>query len=162
MAVARPAPSAPPLDFVLGDWLVQPGLNRLSRNGTARHVRPQLMDILVCLAGASGRPVPRDEIMSHVWPGQLTVTESAVARCIAELRHALDDQAMAPTLIETIHKRGYRVIAPVAAVEDRPPSASAPASRQPGAPSPVAGERRSWIDLARLLIRRFAAALAPR
>lgn len=102
----------PGADFTLGDWLVQPTLNRVSQNGTSVHLRPQLVDVLVCLARSAGRPVSRHELLDRVWPNQF-VADTAVARCVAELRQALGDSAQSPTLIETIPKRGYRLIAPV-------------------------------------------------
>ncbi|MCX6551105.1 MAG: transcriptional regulator [Acidobacteria bacterium] len=103
-------------EFVVGDWLIQPGLNRVSRHGSSARVRPQLMDLLVCLARHAGRTVSRDALLTEVWPGQSFIADSGVARCVAELRQALGDRAGAPTLIQTIPKRGYRLIAPVQAV----------------------------------------------
>ncbi len=106
-------------DFYLGDWLVQPGLNRASSCGRSIHLRPQLMDVLVCLARRPGTTVPRHDLLDQVWPGQF-VAETALARCVAELRQALGDRAHQPAIIETIPKRGYRLIAPVAATAGRP------------------------------------------
>ncbi|MEW5981483.1 MAG: winged helix-turn-helix domain-containing protein [Acidobacteriota bacterium] len=111
--VAPSATAGPGADFTLGDWLIQPSLNRASRNGTTIHLRPQLVDVLVCLATSPGRPVSRHELLDRVWPNQF-VADTALARCVAELRQALGDSAQSPTLIETIPKRGYRLIAPVA------------------------------------------------
>ena len=165
--LVRPGAAAPMADFVLGDWIVQPDLNRLTRHGSVQHVRPQLMDVLVCLADSAGRTVHRDELLRTVWPGQSAVSESAVARCIAELRQALGDRAAAPTHIETIQKRGYRVIAPVAALEaafDRslaPDTTPSPAARPVGLPD---GTRRrpAWLDRTRVLVHQLAAAFTLR
>jgi DNA-binding winged helix-turn-helix (wHTH) protein len=97
----------------VGEWLVEPDLCRLSRDGTCAHLRPQLMDLLVYLARNAGRTVPQDELLANIWPGQAYLAETALPRCITELRHALGDRAVASTVILTIHKRGYRLIAPV-------------------------------------------------
>jgi DNA-binding winged helix-turn-helix (wHTH) protein/tetratricopeptide (TPR) repeat protein len=105
-------------DFNLGDWFVQPGLNRVSSDGKSIHLRPQLMDVLVCLARRPGGTVHRSELLDQVWPGQF-VAETALARCVAELRQALGDRAHQPVIIETIPKRGYRLIAPVTPAEAR-------------------------------------------
>lgn len=99
-------------DFYLAGWLVQPSLDRLTRDGVVVRIRPQLMDILVCLAARAGRMVTRKELLATVWCGRF-VAESGLARCVAELRQALDDSARQPRFIETIPKRGYRLIAPV-------------------------------------------------
>lgn len=111
----------PASDFTVGDWLVQPSLNRAQRDGETCKLRPQLVDLLVCLAGGAGRTVTKDELLAGVWPGQ-HVTESALPRCIAELRQILGDQAkQAPRYIETIPKRGYRLVAPVSVAGGRMP-----------------------------------------
>ena len=103
-------------DFWVGDWLVEPASGRLSREGTSVRLRPQLMDLLVCLASRAGRVVLKDDILEQVWPGQF-IAESGLGRCMAELRHALQDDVQEPRFIETIPKRGYRLIAPVTSVE---------------------------------------------
>ena len=105
-------------DFTLGDWIVQPTLNRLSRHGTSVPLRPQLIDVLVCLARGAGQTVTRAELLDRVWPNQF-IADTALARCVAELRQALGDSAQAPTFIETIPKRGYRLIAPIAPADGR-------------------------------------------
>ncbi len=109
-------------DFTVGAWLVQPSLNRINRGGESLRLRPQLMNLLVCLADRAGQTVARDEILAVVWPAQY-VADTGLARCIAELRQALGDTAGQDSrYIETIPKRGYRMIAAVTAV-----SAAAPA-----------------------------------
>ncbi len=100
-------------DFRLGDWLVEPGLCRVSRGAQSTHIRPQLMDLLVYLAQNAGRTVSQDELHANIWPGQPFLAATSLPRCIAELRHALGDRAGASAVILTVHKRGYRLIAPV-------------------------------------------------
>ena len=70
------------------------------------------MDVLVCLARHQGRVVLKDELLAEVWPDRI-ITESGMVRCIAELRQLLGDQSKEPRYIETISKRGYRLLAPV-------------------------------------------------
>lgn len=133
----------PAADFVLGEWLVEPDLNQVSRHGVSAHVRPQLMDLLVYLASNTGRTVPHGELLAHVWPDQPFVTGTALPRCIAELRQTLGDRASGSTLIQTIPKRGYRMIAAVAPAPDVAPEikpAVTPAARPAARP---AANRRS-------------------
>jgi len=99
-------------DFHLAEWLVQPTLNCLTCDGVVVRIRPQIMDMLVCLAARAGRPVTREDLFATVWSGRF-VAESCVSRCVAELRQAFGDSARQPRIIETIPKRGYRLIAPV-------------------------------------------------
>ncbi len=104
-------------DFRLGDWLIQPSVGRVSRNGQNVHVRAKVMDLLVFLAQRQGEVVSKDNLLDGVW-GTDALSESALTRSMTELRHALDDDAERPRLIETISKRGYRVIAPVLPVTE--------------------------------------------
>lgn len=71
-----------------------------------------LMDLLVLLAENAGQVVSKDQILDQLWQGQL-VGESALTRNIAVLRGLLGDSTRQPRYIETITKRGYRLIAPV-------------------------------------------------
>jgi DNA-binding winged helix-turn-helix (wHTH) protein len=103
----------PPGDLMVGDWLVEPDLDRVTRDGVAVHLRPKLMDVLVYLAQNAGRTVPHEELRAQVWPGQRFIAASVLPRCIAELRQTLGDRAACSTLIQTIPKRGYRLIAAV-------------------------------------------------
>jgi len=54
----------------------------------------------------------RDDLMAALWPG-VTVGEDTLARCVFKLRKALEDDPRHPDFVETIAKRGYRLIAPV-------------------------------------------------
>jgi DNA-binding winged helix-turn-helix (wHTH) protein len=112
--VARPAEQSLPFpaDFSVGEWTVEPSLGRLSRQGTVVRLRPQLMDVLVCLAAGNGRTVMKESVYETVWSRRF-VTESSLPRAVAELRHALGDDARQPRIIETINKRGYRIIVPI-------------------------------------------------
>ncbi|MBS1856680.1 MAG: winged helix-turn-helix domain-containing protein [Acidobacteria bacterium] len=70
------------------------------------------MDLLVLLAEHAGSAVSKDEILDHVWKSRF-VGESALTRSIAELRQLLGDNEHQPQYIETLPKRGYRVIAAI-------------------------------------------------
>jgi DNA-binding winged helix-turn-helix (wHTH) protein len=101
-----------PSELILGEWRVQPPLNRIARlrgDAAAVRIEPKLMDVLVYLARRGGEVVSKDDIAGAVWP-QRFITESVITRAIAGLRKALDDDAGAPRFIETIAKRGYRLL----------------------------------------------------
>ncbi len=104
-------------DFRLGEWLVEPRLNKLSRNGQTVQLRPKLMDVLAYLASRPGGVVSKEEILESVWSREF-IAESALTRTIAELRKTLGDDAGEPRVIETISKRGYRLIARVEHVNE--------------------------------------------
>ena len=111
-----PAPRSP--DFHLGGWFVQPSLNVIGHSGIVRHLEPQVMDLLAFLATAGGRVVSKDEIIDAVWQGRF-IADSTLTRSIADLRRALGDDQLPYRYIETIPKRGYRLVAPISAVADR-------------------------------------------
>jgi TolB-like protein/DNA-binding winged helix-turn-helix (wHTH) protein len=106
-------------DFRLADWLVQPSLNSVSRNGSSLHLEPKVMDVLVCLARRAGEAVPKDELIKAVWADTF-VTDDALIRSISELRRIFEDDAREPRVIQTIPKRGYRLMAPVHQIEELP------------------------------------------
>ena len=77
------------------------------------------MDLLFLLASEPNRVFLKEEIYGRLWPG-VTVGEDSLARCVSKLRKALADDAEAPRFVETVAKRGYRLIAPVEAVRIAP------------------------------------------
>lgn len=105
--------------FVVGEFLVEPRLNRVSRADEHIAVRPKSMDLLVLLASRNGDVVESDEIIDEVWNGNF-VTSNAIYNCIIELRQAFSEDKAEPRYIETIPKRGYRLIAEVCAVDQDP------------------------------------------
>lgn len=108
--------------FRVGEWLVQPEAGRVTRHGHTVYLRAKVMDLLVCLAARPGQVISKDVLLQTVW-GTDALSESALTRSMTELRQSLDDDAERPTVIETIPKRGYRVIAPVAEVTGKIESA---------------------------------------
>jgi DNA-binding winged helix-turn-helix (wHTH) protein len=123
-------------DFRVGSWLVQPTLNVISDGATVRHLEPQVMDLLVFLAQSPGAVASKDAIIETVWKGRF-IAESTLTRSIADLRRALGDTQQDPQYIETIAKRGYRLVAPVGqAVTVGALEAAAVAGTQSG-PGPV-------------------------
>ncbi len=94
----------------MGDRLVIPGRNRIVRDSREVRVEPKVMGVLLHLAKRPGEVAGRDELMQAVWPDTF-VTDDALKRCISDLRKALGDRSA--DFIETIPKRGYRLVAPV-------------------------------------------------
>jgi DNA-binding winged helix-turn-helix (wHTH) protein len=99
-------------DFRVGAWLVEPGLNTISRNGATIHLEPKVMGGLVCLAQHAGEPLLKEKLIQAVWPDTF-VTDDVLKRSVSELRRGFEDDAREPKFIQTIPKRGYRLLAPV-------------------------------------------------
>jgi TolB-like protein/DNA-binding winged helix-turn-helix (wHTH) protein/Flp pilus assembly protein TadD len=100
--------------FLLGDWLVEPTLNLVARGETVVRLRPKVMDVLVLLAAQPGEVVSKEAIINAVWAKKF-LADAVLSRAVFELRVALGDDAQQPTFVETVAKRGYRLLAPVAA-----------------------------------------------
>jgi len=98
--------------FRLGEWKVEPRLNRLTKDGESIQIELKMMDVLVCLANHAGELVERQQLVDTVWATEF-ISENILTRAVAELRNVLGDDARNPSFIETIHRRGYRLIAPV-------------------------------------------------
>ena len=103
------------LDFRMGAWLVQPSLDAITRDGATVHLEPKVMAVLVCLAQHPGEPILKETLLKMVWPDTF-VTDDVLTRSISELRRAFEDDARESTVIQTIPKRGYRLLAPVTLV----------------------------------------------
>lgn len=98
-----------------------------SESGVKR-LEPVTMNVLLTLVKRAGDVVTRDEIMNAVWKHQ-NVSDESVTRCISELRAAFGDSARNSSYIETVPKRGYRLIAPVAGRKrEQPPDIPEPGS----------------------------------
>ena len=98
--------------FRIADWLVEPSLNRISRDGASIQLELKAMDVLLCLADNAGELMDKRVLLDAVWQTEF-VSDNTLTRRIAELREALGDDARNPSYIETIPKRGYRLIAKV-------------------------------------------------
>ena len=98
--------------FHVGHWTVHPDLNVVSENGTATHLEPKVMDVLVCLAETNGEVVNKEILIRKVWPDTF-VSDDVLKRSISELRRVFKDDARDARIIETIPKRGYRLLIPV-------------------------------------------------
>lgn len=98
--------------FLVGEWRVEPARNLLVGPGGEERLTPRTMAVLLCLVEHAGQVVSRDDFSERVW-SPAVVTDDALTRCISELRRAFGDSSSRPRFVETIPKRGYRLIAPV-------------------------------------------------
>ena len=122
--------------FRIEDRLVQPSLNRISFNGTTVTIEPKIMRVLLRLSATPGTVVTKEELLETAWQGTF-VTEDVLTRAVGELRRIFADDAARPRVIETIRKKGYRLLlAPGAAEITLPPGAPVPPTAGSGAEIP--------------------------
>jgi TolB-like protein/DNA-binding winged helix-turn-helix (wHTH) protein/Flp pilus assembly protein TadD len=129
--------------FQLGPWLIRPSLNSVVRNGTTTRLTPKAMAVLVCLAEHPGEPVAKEKLLERVWP-ETFVSDDVLKGSVAEIRRVLEDNAREPRIIETVAKRGYRLIAPLEWINGQQQT---PAARLKPRASVVEASpsRRSWM-----------------
>jgi len=120
--------------LLAGRWHVQPAVNRLVGPGGEVRVPDKFMQVLGYLATHPGG-VTRRQLMDAVWPGTVVVDE-ALTRAVSELRKLLDDDPREPRYIETIPKKGYRLLASVAAPGPDAPAPLPDGSRASGRSTP--------------------------
>ncbi|MEM8767724.1 MAG: winged helix-turn-helix domain-containing protein [Pseudomonadota bacterium] len=139
-------------ELEIGAWRVEPDRARICRGATERSLQPLSMDILLYLSSRPGQLVLTDELIERFWPGRCTGSE-AVHRRIADLRRQLEDRARHPEYIETIPKRGYRLIAAVRGIGEpawsllaEPPVVTSPTSPTLNIELKVTGDGRQLLE----------------
>ncbi len=96
--------------FRLGVWTVKPQDGSLRSPDSSIRLEPLLMDLLLCLCSRPRQVISKQEVLERVWGGRL-VSDESVKGSFYQLRKALGDNSRAPRFIETIPKRGYRLLA---------------------------------------------------
>jgi TolB-like protein len=102
--------------FRIGSRSVLPLECRVTTPEGDLRVEPKAMAVLVELARRAPAVCTREQIIQRVWPRGF-VSDDVLTRCIGQVRRALGDDSRAPTCLETIPKRGYRLRVPVIACE---------------------------------------------
>ncbi len=100
---------------MIGDLGVFPLEGRITGPGGNLRVEPKSMAVLVELARHAPGVRTREQITRVVWPRGY-ISEDVLTRCIGQLRRALGDDPKAPAYLETLPKRGYRLLAKVTAL----------------------------------------------
>jgi transcriptional activator of cad operon len=154
------------MPFRVGEWLVDPSLDTISRGAQTTKLEPRMMRLLTCLAESSGAVVSQERLLAEVWAG-VVVGPASVYQAVSQLRRLLGDLEPEPSYIATVPRKGYRLIAPVELVPVAPvapakpslpagsPQASAPApASSTGAPMPEAAggafpRRSAWVSRGR-------------
>src|SRR5262245_44388600 len=75
-------------------------------------LKPKTFAVLQHLVTHAGQLVTKEALLEAVWPAT-AVSDAVLKVCIAELRKALGETARVSGFIATVHRRGYRFVAPV-------------------------------------------------
>jgi|GEM_PF-4768516 len=87
---------------------------RVYRGKEIVSLQPKCTELLIYLAERPGQVISKQTLLNAIWKGSV-VGEDVLTSCIRKLRKQLNDDAKSPQLIETINKKGYRLIAKVRA-----------------------------------------------
>lgn len=102
----------------IGGWDFDTASGELRRGSDRRRLEPRAARTLELLLEAQGGLVSQEKLIAEVWDGR-ALSENSVPVVISQLRKVLGDDARQPTLIETVPKRGYRLVQ-----ADAPPARS--------------------------------------
>ena len=118
--------------FRFGVFELDPRGGELWKAGVRTRLQPQPARVLALLVSRAGELVTREEIQREVWPeGTFVDFEQSLNFCIRQIRTALGDQAATPRYVETLPRRGYRLLVPVEVVGGADALAAPGADRGP-------------------------------
>ena len=119
--------------FRLGDWEVLPLRGVLRRGEHEERPEPRVFGVLIALAKRDGDLVTRDELVDELWDGRPT-SDEPINRCLSQLRRHLGDKSRPHQYVETLPRRGYRLVQPVELLEAPAAEATAPPDTSANAP----------------------------
>jgi DNA-binding winged helix-turn-helix (wHTH) protein len=99
-------------DFRINDWLIQPQINSVEKDGKTWHLEPKVMQVLQHLASCPNEVLSKDRLLEAVWHNTF-VGDDVLVRCISEIRYVFGDDPKSSRVIQTIPKGGYRLIGTV-------------------------------------------------
>jgi DNA-binding winged helix-turn-helix (wHTH) protein len=126
MVNAAETPEMP--DCRIGEWLFSPSANEVSKGEIRRKLEHRAARTLELLCRRRGAIVSHEEILREIWNGR-AISPNSVPVVISDLRQALGDDARDPRHIETVAKRGYRLL--LGPEEDCPPAVAMPPADRP-------------------------------
>ena len=115
------------MNYRLGPFRLDTQAEILFRGAAPVPIGQRAVALLAVLVERAGEPISKDTLIEAAWP-RLNVEESNLTVQIAALRRALGEEAGGADWIETMPRRGYRYVGPVAPQDAVPDVAPAPAS----------------------------------
>ena len=99
--------------YSFDDYTLDAEHYELRQAGRLVRLEPQVFNVLAYLVQHPGRTVTKEELEEHVWPDSQSVGRSSLAKAVAQVRKTLADTGQGQRYIQTVHRRGYRFVAPV-------------------------------------------------
>ncbi len=95
--------------FALGDIFVKPDEGSIIRDSHVYKLAPKAMQVLVCLASSHCQVQSRQQIVDFAWREQ-KISSNSITHIISEIRQALGDHKECPRFIQTVPRKGYRMM----------------------------------------------------
>jgi len=102
---------------MLGDILVFPSKSVIVKQNQHHHVSAKAMEVLLILSCCAGKVVSRKALLEYVW-GDKKSASSKLSPIITELRQLLDDNKDFPRLIQTLPRKGYRLLVMTSSLDE--------------------------------------------
>lgn len=99
--------------YLLGEFLLDVGQRKLSRQGMVIHLTTLPFRVLIYLIEHRERLVTREELLDTFWEGR-DVYDDSLRKAVGAIRKALDDRQEEARFIETRYGEGYRYVGPLA------------------------------------------------
>ena len=125
--------------WIIGPWRVDGDADQIEADGRVLKLEPLQMRLLLMLAERAPQVVLTQELLDEVWR-DLVVTPNSVYQAVAQLRSQLGDSSSDPAYIQTVHRKGYRLVAPARRTET--PAVALAAGSAPPATAPATATRR--------------------
>jgi len=120
------------VQYMFGDYVLDPERRELSQRTQVIPVGPQVFDLLLHLIQARDRVVSKDELLTAVWSGRV-VSESTITSHINAVRKAIGDSGEAQRLVRTIARKGFRFVGEVTVSESVAEPLPTPSAEPPSA-----------------------------
>ncbi len=157
-----------PVIVVVGEFTLDLATGELEREGVRTRLQDKPFQVLRMLTEQAGELVTREQLSERLWPqGTYVEFEMGLNTAVRKLRTALGDDADAPRYIETLPRRGYRLVAAVRkatstapqpvvaqdeATEPSPPPWSPPEPPAVLDQKPITPRRRWWVPASAVVV----------
>jgi Tol biopolymer transport system component/DNA-binding winged helix-turn-helix (wHTH) protein len=144
-------PLAAPEVLRFGPFEFEPKSGQLRSEGSTRCLADQPLALLNALLERPGEMVSREDLRRRLWPdGTFVDFEHGLNSAVSRLREALNDSATTPRFVETIPRRGYRLLVPVESdgrvvVDEVAPAEPLPAAEAAAHAAPSSVRERATV-----------------
>ena len=128
--------------WCFGPFRLDPATTCLWQEDQLVPLPPKPLAVLAYLVTHAGQVVTKDALLEAVWP-ETAVSEGVLKTCMGQIRRVLGETARTPRYITTVHRRGYRFLAPVTQVAPATPLDSSPSL--PLSPPPLLVAREAEL-----------------